>query len=260
MSIGIYDSGLGGLSVWRELRSKIRAPLVYFGDTAHLPYGDKSPEQLREYFRASLAFLESTGCQFIVVACNTTSSVVLPKIKHLLRLPVVGMIEGAVEAVCSAGGRRIGVLATQATAASGVYQNALGDALPGSEVLVQGAPELVPLVEAGEISGPRARTALEKYMEPLLAQGIDSLLLGCTHYSFLAEPITQLLGGEVRLIDPAPAVAGQVQAAWPGAEVSGAETEFWVSAQPKKFKATAELILGEVLPPVYLKMPGEEGS
>lgn len=258
MIIGVYDSGLGGLSVWRELRRRIGAHLIYFGDTAHLPYGDKSPEQLEEYFRASLAFFQSRGCHTVVVACNTTSSVVLPRVQHELLLPAMGMIEGAVEAVAAVGGQRIGVLATKATAASGVYQRALEEGLPGSQVFVEPAPRLVPLVEAGLVAGPEAEDALKQYLAPLLSQGIDSLLLGCTHYSFLAASIQKLLDGKVQVIDPAPAVARKVEAACSKAAPAGAGTEFWVSAQPEKFKATAELILGEELPLVQLHTWREE--
>lgn len=253
MTIGIYDSGLGGLSVWRELRRQVSAPLIYFGDTAHLPYGDKSPDQLMDYFRASLAFLESRGCTGLVVACNTTSSVVLPRIKHLVKLPLVGMIEGAVEAASAVTKGCIGVLATQATTASGVYQRAFQDVLPHGQVFVQSAPGLVPLVEEGQVSGQRARQALQSYLEPLTARGIDTLLLGCTHYSFLMELITELLDGKIQIIDPASAVAGEAKAALAGIGGQGGTTEFWVSAQPERFKATAELILQEELPPVYLK-------
>jgi len=260
LTIGIYDSGLGGLSVWRELCSRIRAPFVYFGDTAHLPYGDKSPDQLLEYFNGSLAFLQSRGCRTIVVACNTTSSVVLPRLKHLVQLPVVGMLEGVSQAAAAAGKRRIGVLATEATVRSGVYARTLEEALPGAEVLMQSAPELVPLVEAGEIAGPKVRAALLRYLDPLLTQGIEALLLGCTHYSFLTEPIGELVGGEISVIDPAPAVASRVQEAWADGEGGKGTDEFWVSAAPERFRATAELILGEKLPPVRLRPWGEEGS
>lgn len=256
MIIGIYDSGLGGLSVWQQLQGRVGAQLIYFGDTAHLPYGDKSPEQLENYFRASLAFFASRGCHHVVVACNTTSTVVLPRIQQVLQVPVIGMIEGAVSAVAAAGGKRIGILATQATAQSGVYQKALEAALPKSEVYVQGAPELVPLVEEGQVRGPRVKQVLSKYLKPLQAKGIDSLLLGCTHYSFLAEPIEELLGQTIQVIDPAPAVAHRVEELWEPRGQNSA-TEFWVSAEPERFRATAELILGQPLPPVSLQREGE---
>lgn len=259
MIIGVYDSGLGGLSVWRELRRRIGAHLIYFGDTAHLPYGDKSPEQLEEYFRASLAFFQSRGCHAVVVACNTTSSVVLPRLRHELPLPVVGMIEGAVQAAAAVSRGCLGVLATRATAASGIYQQALQEGLPGTKVLMQAAPEMVPLVEAGQVAGAGVKQVLARYLEPLLDGGIDSVLLGCTHYSFLLEPIKELVGAGVQVIDPAPAVAHKVEASWAVPSLQDGTTEFWVSAQPQKFKATAERILGELLPTVKLaKLRGED--
>lgn len=253
MVIGIYDSGLGGLSVWRELHS-LNCPLVYFGDTAHVPYGEKTPAQLMDYFQASLAFFASRGCKSIVVACNTTSAVVLPRVKKELKLPVVGMIENAVRAVSKVSEGRIGVLATRATANSGVYQKALAEAMPQSKVFVQSAAELVPLVEQGEVKGELAKQAARKYIEPLLAEKIDTLLLGCTHYSFLLEPITKVAGRYIKIVDPAPEVALQVQATLTdnctSTEVTG--TEFWVSAHPEKFGDMAELVLGKKLPAVNL--------
>lgn len=255
LAIGIYDSGLGGLSVWRELRKRTASRLVYFGDTAHLPYGEKSPEQLLQYFSASLAFFQSRGCRSLVVACNTTSAVVLPKVKPGLTLPVYGMIEGAEAALIEAEPRKVGVLATRATAASGVYQTALAQALPGVEVVVQSAPELVPLVEQGKLQGPEVEAALSNYLNPLIRKGIDTLLLGCTHYPFLSEEIQKIVGRGIRLVDPAPAVARQAQ----GVAAAGqGETEFWVSAQPQKFQVTAELILGERVSPVRLYPLDEE--
>lgn len=258
MTIGVYDSGVGGLSVWRELRSRVSGHLIYFGDTAHVPFGEKTPEQLSRYFADSLAFFESRGCNSVVVACNTTSAAVLPRIRHLVKLPLIDMIEGAKRAAAAARVKRLGVIATKATVNSGVYQRALEESLPGSRVFMQAAPELVPLVEAGEITGPRVKRALEKYLEPLLAEEIDGLLLGCTHYPFLEEPLTELLAGRAVLIDPALAVTRLALEAWPQVQGSGATTEFWVSSDPEKFEAAAKLILMEELPPVNLRRPPEE--
>ncbi|NMB00682.1 MAG: glutamate racemase [Firmicutes bacterium] len=255
MVIGIYDSGLGGLSVWRELREKVNVPLVYFGDTANVPYGEKTPDQLRDYFMASLAFLESRGCERIVVACNTTSAVVLPQVKGELRFPVIGMIESAVEAVAQATKGRVGVLATRATTESGVYQRALSEALPSGKVFVQSAPHLVPLVEQGEIHGDSVLRTVQEYMAPLLAEEIDTLLLGCTHYSFLSDVIKEVAGKQILVIDPAPTVSKQACKWLVGQRDSistSTQTEFWVSAHPEKFKDKAELVLGEKLSVVDL--------
>ena len=253
MVIGIYDSGLGGLSVWRELHS-LNCPLVYFGDTAHVPYGEKTPAQLMDYFKASLAFFEGKGCTSIVVACNTTSAVVLPQVKGELKIPVVGMIENAVRAVSKVSEGRIGVLATQATVNSGVYQKALAEAIPQSKIFAQSAPEFVPIVEQGKVKGELAKRVAREYMEPLLAEEIDTLLLGCTHYSFLLDAITEVSGGRIKIIDPAPEVALQVRntLARNCTSAGANSTEFWVSAHPNKFKDMAELVLGKTLPAVKL--------
>lgn len=260
MVIGVYDSGLGGLSVWREVKKCINRPLVYFGDTAHVPYGEKTPDQLMEYFQASLAFFQSKGCQGVVVACNTTSAVVLPRVASSLRLPVWGMIESAVEAVAQVTQGRIGVLATQATADSGVYQEVLSKGISSAQVIVRSAPKLVPLIEQGIIRGNKAKQAVVEYLAPLMSEKIDTLLLGCTHYSFLAEQIREVAGNEIRIVDPAPTVAKKVRGALETTTPSNqtATTEFWVSAQPEKFQDVAELVLGEKIPTVNLHpMSGE---
>lgn len=256
LTIGIYDAGLGGLSVWRELRRLVTTPLVYFGDTAHLPYGEKSPDQLVEYFWDSYAFFESRGCQSIVVACNTASAIVLPRLQSQIQLPVFGMVDAAVEATMARSKGRVGILATQATVASGVYQEAFRKAAPEGHVFVQAAPSLAPLVEQGEIRSPKTRQALQEYLQPLLAEKIDTLLLGCTHYSFLQELIRDEVGLGMAIIDPAPAVALEVQQSLASLAVRSAETaaqtEFWVSSNPARFKSMAELVLQEMLPLVGL--------
>lgn len=262
MVIGIYDSGLGGLSVWRYLKQHTNVQLLYFGDTAHVPYGEKTPLQLQGYFWDILDFFRTKGCQGVVVACNTSSALVLPQVRGLVKIPVIGIIEGAVEAVSQVSAGRVGVLATRATAASGVYQAALQKALPHGEVFVQSAPNLVPLVEQGLIEADSTKKALAEYLTPLLNQKIDTLLLGCTHYPFLLGLIAELAGPSVKIVDPAPTVALKVRQALPElmalTELPNAATEFWVSSDPKRFQNMAELLLQERISPVGLHhMPGE---
>lgn len=261
MVIGIFDSGLGGLSVWRHLRQNLTARLLYFGDTAHVPYGEKSPAQLQGYFWDILEFFQNKGCQGVVVACNTSSALVLPQVKTKVEIPIFGIIEGAVQATLATSQGRVGVLATRATTESGVYQEAFRRERSDWQVFVQSAPRLVPLVEQGQIKEDAAKQAVKEYLAPLLVQNIDTLLLGCTHYPFLHALISEVVGPNVQIVDPAPALGLQVRQALPHLAEIGAgnpETEFWVSAHPEKFRSTAQLLLQEEMPPVGLhQLSGE---
>lgn len=265
LAIGIYDSGLGGLSVWRELRQSTKARLLYFGDTSHVPYGEKTQAQLEGYFWEIVGFFLTKGCQAVVVACNTSSALVVPRVAGKVDIPVFGIIERAVDAVLEVSDGRVGVLATRATAESGAYQRAFAEAAPDTKVFVQSAPKLVPLVEAGEINSDLTRQALKEYIDPLLAENIDTLLLGCTHYPFLRESIAELAGPAVRIVDPAPALAVQVGEMFPAwqadqlGKAASCDTQFWVSGDPQTFKTTAELLLKEELPAVgFYHMSGEK--
>lgn len=258
MAIGIYDSGLGGLSVWRELRHYTNVPLLYFGDTAHVPYGEKTPAELEGYFWEIVDFFLDRGCHGVVVACNTSSALVLPRIRDSVQVPVFGIIESAVQAALQVSAGRIGVLATRGTVDSGAYQEAFLQASPQTQVFVQSAPRLVPLVEEGQIASQVTRMALQEYLAPLLDQGIDTLLLGCTHYPFLQELIEELVGTNLHIVDPAPAMAKQVSAMFPSVAKPRGATQFWVSGDPMSFRTTAELLLRESIPAVgFHQMSGE---
>lgn len=268
MAIGIYDSGLGGLSVWRELRQYTNAPLLYFGDTSHVPYGEKTPAELESYFWEIVAFFLEQGCEGVVVACNTSSALVLPRVRGKVQVPIFGIIESAVQASLQVSEGRIGVLATRGTVDSGAYQKAFLTVSPETRVFVQSAPRLVPLVEQGQIASQVTKKALKEYLAPLLAEGIDTLLLGCTHYPFLQELIEGLVGADLRIVDPAPVMARQIaeifprmakDLAGPALEKARETTQFWVSGDPVGFKATAELLLQEQLPVVgFHQMSGEK--
>lgn len=255
MAIGIYDSGVGGLSIWRELRPRLKTRLIYFGDTLHVPYGEKSPAQLEEYFWKIMGFFKEQGCQGAVVACNTTSTSVLPRVADRAQIPVLGIVEGAVEAVLAGGGKRMGILATQATVDSGVYQAALRKARPNGLIYAQSAPELVPLVEKGRIEGRETEAAVRKYLAPLLAEEIDTLLLGCTHYPFLLPVLERAAGRKVRIIDPAPYIAQRAVGLWPSLsenEAASPKSEFWASARPRAFQEVAQNLLAAEIPSVGL--------
>lgn len=264
MIIGLYDSGLGGLSVWRELR-KLNVKLIYFGDTAHVPYGEKTPDQLVSYFWEIQDFLQSRGCEGIVIACNTASVLVLPEVHSQVTLPVLGIIEAAVEGCLGMSKGRLGVLATPATVASGVYQRAFSEAKPQLQVFMQSAPQLAPLVEQGKATAPETREIVAHYLAPLGKQNIDTLLLACTHYPFLRPLIEELMGPKVQIVDPAPILVQKVGRLLGGKlyefDHHESETEFWVSAHPEQFQAVAESLLQEQISPVGLhQLLGEKLS
>lgn len=254
--IGMYDSGLGGLSVWRELR-KLNVKLVYFGDTAHVPYGDKTAKQLVSYFWDVHKFLQGRNCELMVVACNTASALVLPEIQTESTIPVLGIIEAAVTGCLRVSGGRIGVLATPATVASGIYQIEFSKARPNEKVFMKSAPSLASLIEAGKADDGVTKEIVAQYLAPLQEQQIDTLLLGCTHYALIQPLIADVLGPTVQIVDPAPILAAKVAKIVRG-DHTKTETEFWVSADPLKFQETAQNLLKEEIPFVGLhQLSGE---
>ncbi|HHU61090.1 MAG: glutamate racemase [Bacillota bacterium] len=256
MVIGIFDSGLGGLSVWRELRKIISGQFIYFGDTAHVPYGEKSPAELRSYFQQILRFLTEKQCTSVVVACNTSSVVVLPHVKEQIKIPLYGVVEAALGASLEVCKGRMGIIATKATVESGVYQTEFKRLKPDWDITAQSAPRLVRLVEKGSTNTAEAEEALAEYLEPLKAKNIDTLLLGCTHYPFLIEQIKAIMGPDVEIVDPAFRLASQVKKSVLMGKNDDyqpqSKTEFWVSAHPEQFKQNAEKLLNEQIPPVGL--------
>ncbi|MBE3577831.1 MAG: glutamate racemase [Limnochordales bacterium] len=212
--IGMFDSGVGGLSVARELFRRLPGyPLIYLADSAHVPYGDRSPEELLVLGDAIVRYLRAAGARQIVFACNTSSAVSLPILRERYAdTPMIGMIDpGAQAAVAATRNGRIGLLATQATVKSGAYEKAILRYNPEAVVISQAAPALVPLVEAGRLHDKETRLALEGYLEPLLDAGIDTLVLGCTHYPFLLPLIRRIISPDIEIVDPAVAVIRALQ-------------------------------------------------
>ena len=194
MKIGVFDSGLGGLGAVGAL-SRLRNDLdiIYFGDTARLPYGTRSAETVRRYAAQDAAFLLSKGVDAILIACGTASSAALPALAETLSVPVIGVVEPASrEAVAASKNRRIGVLGTQGTVASGSYERAIHALCPEAEVISVACPLLVPFVENGEAGSELCRLALTRYLERPKAASCDTLLLGCTHYPLLKDDILAL--------------------------------------------------------------------
>lgn len=255
--IGVFDSGLGGLTVVHEIRRLLPAePIVYFGDIARLPYGIKSERQIREFSLQNTRFLLSRGVKAVVVACNSSSSAAFGLLKRRFRLPVVDVIGPACErAVAETRSGRIGVMATQATIQSGVYERTLKRLRPGLEVKSQACPLLVPLVEEGWLEDPVTDRVLERYLGPLQAWGMDTLILGCTHYPLVKPRIAKAVGDHVRLVDSAGPTVDKLASLLRRKGLSyprpgrGRLTVF-VSDLPRNFLGIGERFLGEKLGPV----------
>jgi len=207
--IGVFDSGLGGLTVVRELMRQLPSErLIYVGDTARVPYGPKSPETICRYSREIAEYLLRERVKALVVACNTATAVALPALRVACPVPVIGVVDpGARSAAAASRGRGIGVIGTAGTIASGAYERAIRTLAPATRVIAQACPLFVPLVEEGWLDGDVARLVARHYLEPLAASGIDTLVLGCTHYPLLAPVIGDVMGDGVRLIDSAAAAA-----------------------------------------------------
>jgi glutamate racemase len=203
--IGVFDSGLGGLTVFKALARRMpEESLIYFGDTAHVPYGNKSKEAVTRYSTTIAKFLAKQGVKALVVACNTSSALALPAIQKSVKVPVVGVIEGGVRAAAeAAASRRVGVIGTEATVNSGAYQDALTKALPGAKIAAQPCPLFVPLVEEGWWKHKVTAEVAREYLKPLLSKKVDTIILGCTHYPLLKDTLKKIAGPRVTLVDSA---------------------------------------------------------
>ncbi len=245
--IGIFDSGVGGLTVQRAILEALPGlDTVYLGDTARVPYGTKSVETVTEYSRRNARFLVAQGIEMLVVACNTASAVALPALRRELRLPVLGVVEpGARAAAAASRAGRIGVIGTQGTVASGAYQRAIEAERPGAEVTARACPLFVPLAEEGWIdpADEVVRLVAHRYLAPLREARIDTLVLGCTHYPLLMPAIAAELPG-VTLVDSATVIAAEVRRVLSPPDDRAAEHAFFVTDTPEKFLAVAGRFLG----------------
>lgn len=211
--IGVFDSGIGGLTVVSAIREELPCEsLLYLGDTARVPYGTKSPDVVRRYALTCSRFLVEQGAKLVVVACNTATAHGLDAVQDRLAVPVIGVIRpGAEVAAARSHGRRIGIIGTEGTVKSGSYQAALRAVAPDAVVTAQPCPLFVPLAEEGMRDHPATRLIAEEYLRPLVAAGIDTLVLGCTHYPLLRATIQQVVGPDITIIDSATAVAHAVR-------------------------------------------------
>lgn len=266
LPIGIFDSGVGGLTVLRAVRRLLPAEhLVYLGDTARVPYGNKSPATIERYAVEDTQFLLGKGVKMIVVACNTASALAAPALRRQFPdLPVLGMIgPGARAAVSATRNRRIGIIATAATVGSGAYEKRIRETLAAAGddapmfIHSTACPLFVPLVEEGETESDIARLVAAKYLTPLKGEGIDTLVLGCTHYPLLKSVIAETMGPAVTLVDSAEAAAAET-AEYLRAhhllreETAAGEEHFYVTDAARRFHRIAESFLGHA--PQHLEL------
>jgi glutamate racemase len=247
LRLGIFDSGLGGLTVLRDLRGLLpHDDLLYFADQAHLPYGDRSDAELRALLAANVAFLGSRGAEAIVMGCNTSCAIAARYGWPPNTMPIFDLIDAAALAVEQSGARRVGVLATAATARSGAYGAAIASRCPGVELREAGAPALVPLVESGVLDGSVARDAVAAACTPL-GEDLDALVLACTHFPLLDAAFAAVLGAAVVRIDPAQAQARRA-ADWVrernGGSTQRGRTHFVTSGPLDRFRAGLIAVLG----------------
>jgi glutamate racemase len=247
--IGVFDSGVGGLTVLRELYRQLpHESVLYFGDTARLPYGTKSPSQIVQYVREILTWMTHKGVKMVIVACNTSSALAIEQVRsEFPNLPIVCLILPGARAAVKVG-KRIGVIATPATADSNAYRQAILEVDPTAEVWQVGCPKFVPLIEQNRIDEPYTYQIAQKYLAPLLEQQIDTLVYGCTHYPHLAPVLKSILPRSIQLIDPAVHV---VAAAAQELDLLGLKhtrpampTQFCVSGSPKPFVEISRQWLG----------------
>jgi glutamate racemase len=257
-AIGVFDSGVGGLTVFKELLHQLPGEqLVYLGDTARVPYGTKSPRTVLRYALEAAAFLVERRVKLLVVACNTASAVALAALEEQFSLPVVGVIEpGARRAVQLTRNRRVGVIGTEGTVKSGAYTRAIQALDPAIEVDAAACPLFVPLAEEGWAEHQVARLAAAEYLAPLRARQIDTLVLGCTHYPLLKQTLRQVLGEEVVLVDSAEETARTVAALLQQRQLARRTPPdapcFYVTDVPTRFERVGGAFLGAALDKVEL--------
>jgi glutamate racemase len=245
LKVGIFDSGVGGLTVLRAIREMFpKVEILYLGDTARVPYGTKSPETVVRYSMECAEFLLEKSVDVLVVACNTASSYALDTLRDNLSIPVVGVVEPGVRKALSLTKGKVGVIGTSATIRSGVYQKKLEEA--GAEVLSRDCPLFVPLVEEGLVEGEITERVVELYLGEFKERGIDTLILGCTHYPLLKGVIRRFLPG-VQVVDSSDAVAEELEGLV--RDEGEGRTELFFTNRSQNLDQLIEIILGERLKP-----------
>jgi glutamate racemase len=251
--IGIFDSGIGGLSVLGAIRKQMpEETIIYFGDQGHIPYGSRPMEQIRNFSEAITRFLLNQGAKIIVVACNTASAAALKYLREKFPdVSFVGMEPAVKPAAEQTHTGKVGVLATPATFQGALYASVVERFANGVDVLQDTCPGLVQEIEKGNLEGKQTRDILEGALLPMLEKEIDTVVLGCTHYPFVIPLIQQIAGENVRVIDPAPAVARQVRRVLEAEGMKSQSVErgvvsFYTSAEPQTLRSLLPLLLGEL--------------
>ena len=252
LPIGIFDSGVGGLSVFRAIREQMpEESVIYFGDQGHVPYGSRSMEQIQNFSEGITNFLLEQKAKIIVVACNTASAAALKYLREKFpNVQFVGMEPAVKPAAEHTQTAKVGVLATPATFQGALYASVVERFANGVELFQNTCNGLVQQIEQGNLDGQETRKILETALLPMLEKNIDTVVLGCTHYPFVIPLIQQIVGDKVRVIDPAPAIAKQV---WRLLEVGGmrsastskGDVKFYTSGDPERFKSMLHVLLGE---------------
>jgi glutamate racemase len=247
--IGVFDSGVGGLSVLKHIRAALPGvDLLYVADSGHVPYGDKPPEHIRARSLAISRFLLGQGAAAIVIACNTATAAAAATLRASFEVPIVGMEPAVKPAVAATRSGVVGVLATVGTLESARFAALLQQYAGEVQIVTQACPGLVEQVEAGDLAGARTHALVERYVRPLLARGADTLVLGCTHYPFLREMITDVAGPAVALIDTGAAVARQLVRRLEEAglaRIQGTASErFWTSGDVASAQRSFSLLWG----------------
>ncbi|HKP85046.1 MAG TPA: glutamate racemase [Blastocatellia bacterium] len=252
--IGIFDSGVGGLTVFRAIERRLpNESLIYLGDTARVPYGTRSLATVERYALEDAAFIHSKKVKAIVIACNTISALAANRLRQEYALPVIGVIRpGARRAVEMSRNGYVGVIATEGTISSGAYERAMLSMRSGLEIISRACPLFVPLAEEGWANHPVTRQVAEEYLAEIRASRVDTLVLGCTHYPILRPVIEDAMGGQVNFVDSGEAVAEQVATVLQEQGLLRATDEprteeFYVTDSASRFRRVAELFLGRPL-------------
>jgi len=251
--IGIFDSGIGGLTVVKEIIKELpHEDIVYFGDTARLPYGNKSAQTIIKFSSENVRFLLEFGVKLIIVACNSSSSLALPTLRRRFKVPILGVITPAVrKAVQISPNGRIGIIGTRATVGSMCYQRQIKRVNAGFKSFVQACPLFVPLAEEGWIGNEVTLRVARRYLRPLFKKDIDTLILGCTHYPLLKKVIRKVMGKDIEFVDSAKETACEAKRMLKDIKLNAAESgkpgecSFYVSDEPAVFKKVGRKFLGK---------------
>ncbi len=263
--IGVFDSGVGGLSILRAMRALMpEEPVIYFGDQGHIPYGPRGRDQIRDFSETITRFLIGKGAKLIVVACNTASAAALAYLRHTFpAMDFVGMEPAVKPAAEQTRTGVVGVLATPATFQGALFASVVERFARGVELLKNTCPGLVQQIEAGDLDGPGTRSILESALRPMLERNIDTVVLGCTHYPFVIDLIREIVGDGVRVIDPAPAVARQAKRLLDkkaSVHPAGPRTavQFCTSGAPDALRTLLPRLLGEEGPIAHIEWQGDQ--